>query len=61
MLYDHNIEGSVAALTGFLFLIVISMELLATKAKNKPQPPPPKPDITVQPEAEGLQKMDWVT
>ncbi|CAL1702216.1 unnamed protein product [Somion occarium] len=53
-----NMRNSVAALTGFLLVIVLSMELLVTKPK--PPPPPPKPDIN-HPEAEGLQKMDWVT
>jgi len=39
-----NMRKSVAALSGFLILIVIGMELLATKqTKEKPKPPPPEP------------------
>ncbi|KAK7695705.1 hypothetical protein QCA50_000341 [Cerrena zonata] len=56
-----NMRNSVAALSAFLLLLVASMEMLVPKANNKPHSPTPKPDITVQPEAEGLQKMDWVT
>ncbi|KAI0079666.1 hypothetical protein K474DRAFT_1584396, partial [Panus rudis PR-1116 ss-1] len=49
-----NMRNSVAALSAFLVVILLSMELLVTKEKNKPPPPPPKPDI-IQPEGEGLQ------
>lgn len=44
------------ALSSFLVFILLVMELWP-----KPKPPPkPKRDVK-QPEAEGLERMDWVT
>ncbi|KAJ3559831.1 hypothetical protein NM688_g105 [Phlebia brevispora] len=42
-----NMRKSVAALGGFLLLIVISMELFSTK-KQKPKPLPPPPEIMLE-------------
>jgi len=51
-----NMRKSVAALSAFLLVILLAMEL---RPKAKPFPPP-KPNGK-QPEAEGLERMDWVT
>ncbi|KAI0786380.1 hypothetical protein C8Q75DRAFT_808370 [Abortiporus biennis] len=58
-----NMRNAVAALSGFLIVLVISMELFFTKTKKPKAPPPPPPPFSdiIQPEGEGLQKMDWVT
>lgn len=55
-----NMRNSVIALSSFLLAILVSMELLAATLKESKRPPPPPPEI-IQPESEGLQKMDWVT
>lgn len=48
-----------AALSAFLLMIFISMELNITQKEHPPTPLPLTDDV-VQPEGEGL-KMDWVT
>jgi len=55
-----NMRNSVIALSSFLLVILVSMELLTARLKESKPPPPPPPEI-IQPESEGLQKMDWVT
>jgi hypothetical protein len=51
-----NMRRSIAALSAFIVFILVAMEL-----RPKPTPkPPPAPEMK-HPEAEGLERTDWVT
>lgn len=56
----ENMRRSVVALFSFAFAIIVFMEL-QPKPKPAPTTPPPRPADAKQPEAEGLERMDWVT
>jgi len=53
-----NMRKSVVALSAFLVVILMTMEL---RPKAKPIPPPRPISSGKQPEAEGLERMNWVT
>jgi hypothetical protein len=53
-----NMRKSVVALSAFLVVILMTMEL---RPKAKPIPSPRPISSEKQPEAEGLERMNWVT
>jgi hypothetical protein len=63
----ENMRRSVATLAAFVIVIIVSMELQPKQPKVVPPPvhaPGMRPLSNAdfrQPEAEGLEKMDWVT
>ncbi|OBZ76202.1 Uncharacterized protein C27B12.07 [Grifola frondosa] len=56
----ENMRKSVAALTGFLFLIVISMELFVSKPKKSANPSAPPPKAEVLPPGAGGAALGYI-
>lgn len=52
----ENMRRSIITLSAFLITILVAMEL-----RPKPKPPPPPVREIKHPEAEGLERTDWVT
>jgi hypothetical protein len=52
----ESMRSSIATLFAFIVLIIVAMEL-----RPKPKPPPPPVREIKHPEAEGLERTDWVT